>query len=83
MDGRVWHTSGANVSRSRERALLFGYYSRSFVRQQQNWNASLSPETLEALSPQLRARLGLEPRANVKLGARLRVRPDHGRRPAT
>ncbi len=83
MDGRVWHTSGANVSRSRERALLFGYYSRSFVRQQQNWNASLSPETLEALSPRLRAWLGLEPRANVKLGARLRIHPDHGRRPTT
>ena len=83
MDGRVWHTSGANVSSDRERALLFGYYSRSFVRQQQNWNASLSPETLEALSPQLRARLGLEPRANVKLGARLRVHPASGRRPTT
>ena len=25
MDGRLWHTSGANVSQSRERALLFGY----------------------------------------------------------
>jgi ectoine hydroxylase-related dioxygenase (phytanoyl-CoA dioxygenase family) len=83
MDGRVWHTSGANVSKSRERALLFGYYSRSFVRQQQNWNASLSPETLESLSPRLRAWLGLEPRANVKLGARLRIHPDHGRRPNT
>ncbi|MBV9833928.1 MAG: phytanoyl-CoA dioxygenase family protein [Alphaproteobacteria bacterium] len=83
MDGRVWHTSGANVSQSRERALLFGYYSRSFVRQQQNWNASLSPETLESLSPQLRSWLGLEPRANVTLGARLRIHPAHGRRPTT
>jgi fumagillin biosynthesis dioxygenase len=83
MDGRVWHTSGANVSQARERALLFGYYSRSFIRQQQNWNASLSPETLEALSPELQARLGLEARANVKLGARLRIHPAHGRRPTT
>lgn len=83
MDGRIWHTSGANVSQSRERALLFGYYSRSFIRQQQNWNASLSPETLASLSPQLRAWLGLEPRANVKLGARLRIHPAPGRRPAT
>lgn len=83
MDGRVWHTSGANVSQSRERALLFGYYSRSFVRQQQNWNASLSPETLDSLSPRLRAWLGLEARANVKLGARLRIHPASGRRPTT
>ncbi len=83
MDGRVWHTSGANVSQSRERALLFGYYSRSFVRQQQNWNASLSPETLAELSPQLQAWLGLEARANVKLGAGLRIHPAPGRRPTT
>lgn len=83
MDGRVWHTSGANVSSSRERALLFGYYSRSFVRQQQNWNVSLSPETLAGLSPQLQAWLGLEARANVKLGARLRIHPASGRRSAT
>ena len=75
MDGRLWHTSGANVSQSRERALLFGYYSRSFIRQQQNWNASLSPETIEALSPQLRAWLGMEARANVKLAQRLRIHP--------
>ncbi len=75
MDGRLWHTSGANVSQSRERALLFGYYSRSFIRQQQNWNASLSPETIEALSPQLRAWLGMEARANVTLAQRLRIHP--------
>jgi ectoine hydroxylase-related dioxygenase (phytanoyl-CoA dioxygenase family) len=75
MDGRLWHTSGANVSQSRERALLFGYYARSFIRQQQNWNASLSPETIEALSPQLRAWLGMEARANVKLAQRLRIHP--------
>jgi ectoine hydroxylase-related dioxygenase (phytanoyl-CoA dioxygenase family) len=75
MDGRLWHTSGANVSKSRERALLFGYYSRSFIRQQQNWNASLSPETIDALSPQLRAWLGLEARANVTLAQRLRIHP--------
>ena len=75
MDGRLWHTSGANVSKDRERALLFGYYARSFIRQQQNWNASLSPETIEALSPQLRAWLGMEARANVKLAQRLRIHP--------
>jgi ectoine hydroxylase-related dioxygenase (phytanoyl-CoA dioxygenase family) len=75
MDGRLWHTSGANVSKDRERALLFGYYSRSFIRQQQNWNASLSPETIDGLSPELRAWLGLEARANVKLAQRLRIHP--------
>jgi ectoine hydroxylase-related dioxygenase (phytanoyl-CoA dioxygenase family) len=72
MDGRLWHTSGANVSKSRERALLFGYYSASFIRAQQNWNAALSPATMGTLSPQMREWLGLGARANVKLGTRLR-----------
>jgi ectoine hydroxylase-related dioxygenase (phytanoyl-CoA dioxygenase family) len=72
MDGRIWHTSGANVSESRERALLFGYYSRSFIRPQQNWNACLSDETTASLAPQMRAWLGLDARANVKLAEPLR-----------
>lgn len=71
MDGRIWHTSGANVSQSRERALLFGYYSRSFIRQQQNWNAALSDATIATLSPQMQAWLGLEARANARLAERL------------
>ena len=83
MDGRMWHTSGANVSKDRERALLFGYYSRSFIRQQQNWNASLSPETIDGLSPHLRAWLGLEARANVTLARRLRIHPVATHHPRT
>lgn len=70
MDGRLWHTSGANTTADRQRALLFGYYSSSFIRGQQNWNASLRPETVEKLSPQLREWLGLEEQANVKLSVR-------------
>jgi len=67
MDGRVWHTSGANKTKDEERALLFGYYSRSFLRPQQNWNAALSPKTIEGLSPRMRALLGLDASANVGL----------------
>ena len=72
LDGRLWHTSGANVSKSRERALLFGYYSSAFIRGQQNWNASLGESTMKGLSPQMPEWLGLGARANVKLGTRLR-----------
>ncbi len=67
MDGRMWHTSGANTTRNEERALLFGYYSSDFLRPQTNWNAALSPATLAALSPQLRAWLGVEAEANLRL----------------
>ena len=74
MDGRVWHTSGDNVTADEERALLFGYYSRDFIRPQTNWNASLSTATIAALSPELHQWLGLGPQANIGLAAPLLVR---------
>ena len=74
MDGRLWHTSGANVTGREERALLFGYYSRDFIRPQTNWNAALSPATTAALSGQMRAWLGLGPAANMSLAAPLAIR---------
>jgi ectoine hydroxylase-related dioxygenase (phytanoyl-CoA dioxygenase family) len=69
MEGRVWHTSGANVTEYEERALLFGYYSADFLRPQVNWNAALSPSTIDGLSPRMRDLLGLDATANVRLGA--------------
>jgi ectoine hydroxylase-related dioxygenase (phytanoyl-CoA dioxygenase family) len=71
MDGRMWHTSGANVTADAERALLFGYYSADFVRPQVNWNAALSEETQAGLDAQLYERLGLGPAANVRVAAEL------------
>jgi ectoine hydroxylase-related dioxygenase (phytanoyl-CoA dioxygenase family) len=72
MDGRVWHTSGANVSEGQDRALLFGYYTRPFLRQQVNWTAALSAETQASLSPQMRTWLGLDITANTGEVADLR-----------
>jgi ectoine hydroxylase-related dioxygenase (phytanoyl-CoA dioxygenase family) len=71
MDGRVWHTSGANVTANEERALLFGYYSRSFLRPQVNWNVVLSPEVQKGLDPELRWMLGLGAAANFGQAAEL------------
>jgi hypothetical protein len=65
MDGRVWHTSGANITADQDRALLFGYYAKGFLRSQVNWNAALSPETQAGLDPQMREWLGLEVTANA------------------
>ena len=59
MHGRMWHTSGENRSSNRERALLFAFYARSFLRTQSNWPVSLSRETRGRLSPELAERLGL------------------------
>jgi ectoine hydroxylase-related dioxygenase (phytanoyl-CoA dioxygenase family) len=74
MDGRVWHTSGENVTEEEERALLFGYYSADFLRTQVNWNAVLSPTTQSGLDDALRQRLGLDPDANTRVGGELLTR---------
>ena len=65
MDGRVWHTSGANVTQSEERPLLFGYYTKAFLRQQVNWTAKLSDEIKGQLSEELKEWLALGVSANT------------------
>jgi ectoine hydroxylase-related dioxygenase (phytanoyl-CoA dioxygenase family) len=65
MEGRVWHTSGSNVTADEDRALLFGYYTKPFLRPQWNFTASLAPERRAAMSPVLRYRLGLDVTLNI------------------
>lgn len=72
MEGRIWHTSGANITADQDRALLFGYYTKPFLRPQVNWNAALSAETQARLEPQMRAWLGLDATANTGEAADLR-----------
>ena len=67
MEGRMWHTSGANVTAGEDRALLFGYYTAPFLRPQVNHNVTLSAETQASLDPEMRRWLGLEAEANVGL----------------
>jgi len=71
MEGRVWHTSGANITKDQDRALLFGYYTAPFLRQQVNWNAGLSAETQAGLSDQMRDWLGLGVTANTGKSSKL------------
>ena len=74
MDGRLWHTSGANTTEGRERALLFAFYARSFLRHQNNWNRSLSPDAQRRLSPPLKEWLGLGT-GNIGYGTYLAAPP--------
>ena len=60
MEGRVWHTSGANVTADEDRPLLFAYYTKSFVRPQWNFSVGLRPEVQSGFSPLMRYRLGLD-----------------------
>jgi hypothetical protein len=52
MDGRLWHQSGINRSTDTHRAALFGYYVRSWIRPQVNWNVFLDPDVAASLSPE-------------------------------
>jgi ectoine hydroxylase-related dioxygenase (phytanoyl-CoA dioxygenase family) len=76
MEGRMWHTSGANITHDQDRALMFGYYTTPFLRPQVNWNAALSAETQASLSPQMQEWLGLGVTANTGMTADLRYLED-------
>ena len=77
LDGRVWHSSGENRSDDRERALLFAFYTRSFLRLQNNWSKTLSKETRASLEPQMKKWLCLDG-GNMKYGNYLAGEPPKG-----
>jgi ectoine hydroxylase-related dioxygenase (phytanoyl-CoA dioxygenase family) len=64
MDGRLWHSSGANRTRSEDRALLFAYNTRPFIRQQVNWYEVLSPAVIASLDDERRHLFGFGALAN-------------------
>jgi fumagillin biosynthesis dioxygenase len=70
MEGRVWHTSGANVTEDEDRPLLFGYYTKPFVRPQRNFSVALRPEIQGRFSPTMRYRLGLDASLNSRRARR-------------
>lgn len=73
MDGRLWHTSGKNITEDKERAMMFGYYTRSFIRPQWNFNVALSEETKASLRPELTEMLGLGITANTKVSEHVQL----------
>jgi len=64
MDGRLWHSSGANRTSDEDRALLFAYYTRPFIRQQVNWHEVLSPAVIASLDEDRRKLFGFGALAN-------------------
>lgn len=76
MDGRVWHTSGANITKDQDRALLFGYYTAPHLRQQVNWTAKLPEDVKKDLSPEMTDWLGLRVNANTGMVRTLRYLDD-------
>jgi len=80
MDGRVWHTSGENVTANERRAMMFAYYTRDFIRPQVNWAVVLSDDTQRRLDEEERQMFGLGPMGNISIGGGL-TRLRDGRRP--
>ena len=65
MEGRIWHTSGRNITDNEDRGLLFGYYTKPYLRPQWNFTATLRPDVQAGMSPLLRYRLGLDATLNM------------------
>lgn len=76
MEGRLWHTSGANITRDERRRMMFGYYNVDFIRPQVNWEAVLDPALKDGLDADMRALMGLGVSGNTRLGGQLtRLQP--------
>jgi len=71
MEGRMWHTSGRNVSADRRRRLIFAYYSADFIRPQANWSDVLPQEVKDGMDDAARKLFGLGPAGNVRIGGGL------------
>lgn len=80
MEGRVWHTSGANVTQDERRAMAFAYYTRDFIRPQVNWAMVMPPEVQAALDDEARQMLGISTMGNIRIGGGL-TRLRDGKRP--
>lgn len=65
MEGRVWHTSGCNVTADEDRALAFAYYTKPYLRPQWNFTRALAPEVQATFGPVMRYRLGLDAQLNM------------------
>jgi ectoine hydroxylase-related dioxygenase (phytanoyl-CoA dioxygenase family) len=59
MHGRMWHTSGENISVDRERCLLFALYASGYLRLQANWWQIVPAERQAEMSSDVQLRLGL------------------------
>ena|SRR5579863_2851840 len=67
MDGRMWHKTGANRSKARTRAGIFGYYTLPIFMPQENWWLSLDPAVRQFGSDTLLQLFGLKPNSPMGL----------------
>lgn len=75
MDGRLWHQTGVNSTSDRYRAAMFGYYVRSWIRPQVNWNRALDPAVVATADDEFLRKLGYYGGNQDELAAAFRLRP--------
>lgn len=71
MEGRLWHTSGCNVTADERRRMLFAYYSTDFIRPQMNWAFTLPAQVQAGMDQITRDLFGLGYMGNTRIGAQL------------
>lgn len=58
LDGRLWHQTGENRTRSERRIGLFAYYVKPWLRTQEVWPVSLAADVRRRATPLLRELVG-------------------------
>lgn len=58
MEGRVWHKTGANVTKDRKRAAILAYYNMDCFMPNENWFLTLSPLVRQSKQVELLKLLG-------------------------
>lgn len=64
-DGRLWHGTGANHTADQRRHVILNYACVPWLRQQENFTVSLSPQVLQRCEAQLLARFGFKVRGTL------------------
>jgi ectoine hydroxylase-related dioxygenase (phytanoyl-CoA dioxygenase family) len=57
-ESRLWHKTGANTTQDQQRAAIFGWYTKTYIRPQENWFLALKPETRQFASAEMLTLLG-------------------------
>lgn len=57
-ESRLWHQTGTNTTTDQYRAAIFGWYTKTYVRTQENWFLALKPETRQFASDNMLTLLG-------------------------
>jgi ectoine hydroxylase-related dioxygenase (phytanoyl-CoA dioxygenase family) len=59
-DGRLWHGTGANTTKDQKRHVILSYYTKPWIRTQENHTLTTKPEVVANATPTLRRLMGFD-----------------------